>query len=132
MRTGLTTAPLDFRRFGREVWDLPIFALADLTLTVFAPFGGLTFLVFAFAGIALATLWIFDFDLDLAALALVAMFIHSPLGRFCAQEQGACSPSKTMTRLPGLLVIPLVRNMEGAGGLNCYASVLHQLSEDWN
>ena len=86
MRTGLTTAPLGFRRFGREVWDLPIFALADLTFAVFASFGGLTFLVFAFAGIALATLWIFDFDLDLAALTFVAMFVHSPLGRFCAQE----------------------------------------------
>ena len=72
MRTGLTTAPLDFRRFGREVWDLPIFALTDLTFAVFAS------LVFAFAGIALATLWIFDFDLDLAALTFVAMFVFSP------------------------------------------------------
>ena len=80
MRTGLTTVPLDFRRFGREVWDLPIFALADLTFVVFASFGGLTFLVFAFAGIALATLWIFEIDLDLAALTFVAMFVHSP---FC-------------------------------------------------
>jgi hypothetical protein len=62
MRTGLTAAPLDFRRFGREVWDLPIFA----------------FLAFAFAGIALATFWIFDFDLDLAALTFVATFVHSP------------------------------------------------------
>ena len=77
MRTGLTTAPLDFRRFGREVWDLPIFALADLTFAVIASFG--VFLVFAFAGIALATLWIFDFDLDLAALTFVAMLVHSHL-----------------------------------------------------
>lgn len=100
MRTGLTTVPLDFRRFGSEVWDLPIFALADLTFVVFASFGGLTFLVFAFAGIALATLWIFDFDLDLAALTFVAKFVHSPLGRFCAQEQAACTPSKAITRLP--------------------------------
>jgi hypothetical protein len=79
---------------------LSIFALADFTFAVFAPLGGLTFLDFTFAGFALATLWIFDFDLDLGTLTFFAMFVHSPIDRFCAEEQAACFPSNAMTRLP--------------------------------